>query len=102
MNECHQVIILRKYCKQSYIKEIQEAIIDGQDPKEFHTLQWLQMKLGLNQPKEEYEELLVNLAHNDDNNNNNNTIKQGTKVKVNVFARRNGCYYVNHLSGLHL
>eukprot|EP00751_Fragilariopsis_kerguelensis_P022182 CAMPEP_0170882916 /NCGR_PEP_ID=MMETSP0734-20130129/33984_1 /TAXON_ID=186038 /ORGANISM="Fragilariopsis kerguelensis, Strain L26-C5" /LENGTH=385 /DNA_ID=CAMNT_0011267059 /DNA_START=30 /DNA_END=1183 /DNA_ORIENTATION=- len=80
MPECRQVIILRKYCKPSYIKEIREAIIAGQDPKEIHTLQRLRMKLGLNRPKEEYEELLLHL---DDNNNNiNNIIKPGTKVKV--------------------
>jgi len=82
MNECRQVILLRKYCKPSYIKEIRKAIFDGQDPKEIHTLQRLRMKLGLNRPKEEYEELLVSLANDDDNNNNNNTIKRGTKVKV--------------------
>ena len=40
------------------------------------------MKLGLNRPKEEYEELLVSLANDDNNNNNNTTIKRGTMVKV--------------------
>ena len=35
MNECRQVILLRKYCKPSYIEEIREAIIGGQDPKKF-------------------------------------------------------------------
>ena len=79
MNECRQVMLLRKYCKPSYIREIREAIFDGQDPKEIHTLQRLRMKLGLNRPKEEYEELLL---HFDSNNNNNNIIKPGTKVKV--------------------
>merc|ERR1712238_436873 len=85
MNECRQVMILRKYCKPSYVKEIREAIIGGQDPKEIHTLQRLRMKLGLNRPKEEYEELLLRLANDDDannNNNNNNSMKRGKKVKV--------------------
>ena len=84
MGECRQVILLRKYCKPSYVKEIREAIIGGQDPKEIHTLQRLRMKLGLNRPKEEYEELLLSLANDDDNNNNNssNTMKRGTKLKI--------------------
>ena len=79
MNECRQVILLRKYCKPSYLKEIREAIIGGQDPKEIHTLQRLRTKLGLNRPQEEYEELLLIL---DSNNNNNHIIKPGTKVLV--------------------
>ena len=83
MNECRQVILLRKYCKPQYVKEIREAIIGGQDPKEIRTLQRLRMKIGLNRPKEEYEELLLSLANDDINNkNNNNTMKRGTKVKV--------------------
>jgi len=87
MNECRQLILLRKYCKPSYVKEIREAIIGGQDPKEIHTLQRLRMKIGLNRPKEEYEELLLSLENDDINNNNNNknnnnTMKRGTKVKV--------------------
>jgi len=69
-NECRQVILLRKYCKPSYIKEIRDAITDGQDPKEIHTLQRLRMKLGLNRPKEEYEELLLILSDDDINDTN--------------------------------
>ena len=84
MNECCQVILLRKYCKPSYVKEIWDAIMDGQDSKNIHRLQRLQMKLRLNRPKEDYEELLSRL--NDDNNNNNNNSnimeQQGTKVKI--------------------
>ena len=80
MNECRQAIILRKYCKPSYVKEIRDAIIDGQDPKEIHTLQRLRMKLGLNRPKEEYEELLLILSN--DENNNNNITEQGKEVKI--------------------
>ena len=80
MNECRQVIILRKYCKPSYVKEIREAIIDGKDPKEIDTLQRLRMKIGLNRPKEEYEELMLHF--NNDDNNNTNTMKRGMKVKV--------------------
>ena len=79
MNECRQVILLRKYCKPSYVKEIREAIMDGQDPKNMHTLQRLRTKLGLNRPKEEYEELLLRLT---DDDKNNNIIKRGTKVRV--------------------
>merc|ERR1712194_306527 len=39
------------------------------------------MKLGLNRPKEEYEELMLRL-NIDVENNNNNIIKPGTQVKV--------------------
>ena len=93
MNECRQVILLRKYCKPSYVKEIREAIINGQDPKEIHTLQRLRMKLGLNRPKEEYEDFLLSFANDDDNNTNNsnnkkiNAIERGTKVKVKGLAK---------------
>ena len=82
MNECRQVILLRKYCKPSYVKEIRDAIMDGKDPKNIHKLQRLRMKLGLNRPKEDYEELLLRL--NDDNNNNSSNImkQRGTKVKI--------------------
>lgn len=83
MNECHHVILLRKYCKPSYVIEIRQAIIGGQDPKEIHTLQRLRMKLGLNRPKEEYEELMLRLNIDAENNNNyNNITKSGTQVKV--------------------
>ena len=64
-------ILLRKYCKPSYIEEIWDAITDGQDPKEIHTLQRLRMKLGLNGPKEEYEELLLILSDDDTNDTKN-------------------------------
>merc|ERR1712238_612709 len=43
------------------------------------------MKLGLNRPKEEYEELVRILANDDNNtnnNNDNNTMKQGAKVII--------------------
>jgi len=80
--ECRQVILLRKYCKPSYVKEIREAIIGGEDPKKIHTLQRLRMKLGLNRPEEDYKELLLTLANDDDNKNNKDTMKRGTHVKV--------------------
>ena len=89
MHECRQVILLRKYCKPHYVKEIKEAILDGQDPKEIHTLQRLRKKLGLSRPKEEYEELVSHL----DGSNNNNFIKLGTQVKVKGLvkaSRHNG------------
>jgi len=87
MHECRLLILLRKYCKPSYVQEIRDAIIGGEDPKKIHTLQRLRMKLGLNRPKEDYEELIVSLENNDNNNNkkNNNiniTMKRGTKVQV--------------------
>ena len=88
MNECRQVILLRKYCKPLYVKEIRDAIIAGQDPKEIHTLQRVRTKLGLNRPKEEYEELLLILGSNNNNSNsNNNIMKRGTKVKVNGLVK---------------
>ena len=70
MNECRQLILLRKYCKPLYVREIRAAIIGGQDPKEIHTLQRLRMKLGLNRPQEEYEELLLILGDDDTTNTN--------------------------------
>jgi len=70
MHECRHVILLRKYCKLSYVKEIRGAIIGGQDPKEIHTLQRLLMKLGLNRPKEEYKELLLILGNDDTTDTN--------------------------------
>jgi len=88
-NECCQVILLRKYCKPQYVKEIREAIIGGQDPKDIDRLQRLRMKLGLDRPKEEYEELLFPFENNnnndDDNTNttiNSTTPKPGTIVKI--------------------
>ena len=72
MNECRQVILLRKYCKLSYVQEIRAAVIEGQDPKEIHTLQRLRMKLGLNRPQEEYEELVLILSDDDTNDTNKN------------------------------
>ena len=45
-----------------------------------NTLQRLRMKLGLNRPKEEYEELLLTLTNDD--NNNNDRMKRGAPVKV--------------------
>ena len=84
MSECRHLILLRKYCKPAYIKEIREAIIGGEDPREIRTLQRLRMKLGLNRPTEDYEELLFSLNNNDNDNtnNNNSTMKRGSKVKV--------------------
>jgi len=74
MSECRQVILLRKYCKPHYLKDIREAIIRGDDPKEIHKLQRLRMKLGLNRPKEEYAELMLRL--NDNNKNNEDQLSK--------------------------
>ena len=60
--ECRQLQILREYCKSRHVKEIREAIIAGVDPKEIPRLQLLRTNLGLNRPKEEYEELLLHLG----------------------------------------
>ena len=65
MAECRHLKILHTCCKPHHVKEIKEAIIGGEDPKEIRTLQRLRTKLGLNRPKEEYEELLLILGDDD-------------------------------------
>mmetsp|Transcript_33267 Transcript_33267/g.37096 ORF Transcript_33267/g.37096 Transcript_33267/m.37096 type:complete len:269 (+) Transcript_33267:97-903(+) len=65
--ECRHFMILKEYCKPQYVREIKEAIIRGDDPKSIVRLQTLRTHLGLNRPKEEYEELMLRL--NDGNNN---------------------------------
>mgnify|MGYP006085141397 CR=1 FL=1 len=56
--ECRQNKILRKYCKTEIVREIRDAIIRGEDPKTIGSLQKLRSKLGLNQPRENYENLV--------------------------------------------
>jgi len=56
MGECRQLMILREYCKPRYVKEIPEAITNGDDPKTINRLQRLRSNLGLNRLKEQYEE----------------------------------------------
>ena len=95
MNECRQVILLRKYCKPLYVKEIREALIGGQDPKEIHTLQRLRTKLGLIRPKEEYEELLLPLTIDDDNNNDNiNSNRNRPDPYEYLVARKDGTVHI--------
>ena len=66
MGECRQLKILREYCKSRHVKEIRDAIMSGVDPKEIPRLQNLRTILGLNRPKEEYEELLLRLGDDND------------------------------------
>jgi len=70
MAECRHLKILQEYCKPRHVKEIREAIISGVDPKEIPRLQNLRTALGLNRPKEEYEELLLILSDDDINDTN--------------------------------
>ena len=68
MAECRQFMILKEYFKPRYAIEIREAIVSGVDPKNIPRLQTLRTQLGLNRPKEDYEELVLRL--NDNNNSN--------------------------------
>jgi len=63
-------MILKEYCKPHYVEEIREAIIRGDDPKTINRLQTLRSKLGLDRPKEDYEELLMLRFQNNDTNDN--------------------------------
>ena len=73
--ECRQLKIL-KYYYRNHAKEIRDEIIRDVDPKTIARLQRVRTKLGLNQPKENYEDLLKLLDRYDDTNkdasNNNN------------------------------
>ena len=82
--ECRQLKILREYYKP-YAREIREAIIRGDDPKTMDRLQTLQTKLELNQPKEQYKELLLLL------NNNNSNCPNPYKYLV---ARKDGTLHI--------
>ena len=79
MGECRQLNLLQEYYKP-YAREIREAIIRGDDPKTMDRLQTVRTKLGLNQPKEQYNELSLLL-------NNNNGISIAYKYLV---ARKDG------------
>jgi len=66
MAECRHLRILHTSCKPRHVKEIHEAIMSGVNPKDIPRLQNLQTALGLNRPKEEYEQLVVRLCDSDD------------------------------------
>ena len=66
IGECRHLQILKEYCKPRYVRKIREAIINGDDPKDIPRLQNLRTALGLNRPKEEYEELLSRLGDDND------------------------------------
>ena len=67
IGECKQLQVLKEY-HRPYAKQIHEAIICGEDPRNIPELQTLWTKLGLNRPKEEYEELILLLGDNDYDN----------------------------------
>jgi len=66
MGECRQLKILRTCCKPKHVREIRDAIMNGDNPKDIPRLQNLRTALGLNRPKEEYEELLLRLGDDSD------------------------------------
>ena len=68
------------------MKEIRAAITDGVDPKDIPRLQNLRTALGLNRPKEEYEELLLHLG-DDSNSDIQNRYKYLT-------ARKDGTVHI--------
>jgi hypothetical protein len=90
IGECRQIQILKQYHKP-YAESIYRAISRGDDPKEIFELQELRNRLGLNRPKEEYEELLMILNNDDDtttmhpSNNNRNRY---------VVARKDGTVHI--------
>jgi len=85
MNECRHLSLLRKYCKPQYIKEIREAIIRGDDPKNIDRLQTIRTQLGLNRPVEEYKELVSRLA----TNNSSDDRRSPNRYKY-LVARKDG------------
>jgi len=94
MGECRQLNILTRYyrCK---VKEIREAIIRGENPKDIVRLQTLRTKLGLNRPKEEYEELLVTLRDDD----TNDTTKSPNRCEY-LIARNDGTVWIGSTPNL--
>jgi len=89
MAECRQFMILKEYFKPRYAREIREAIISGVDPKNIPRLQTLRTQLGLNRPKEDYEELVLCL----NDNNNNNTSNRLDPYKY-LVARKDGTVHI--------
>mmetsp|Transcript_17550 Transcript_17550/g.17702 ORF Transcript_17550/g.17702 Transcript_17550/m.17702 type:complete len:194 (-) Transcript_17550:221-802(-) len=63
--ECQQLSIL-KHTYRRKAKEIREAILRGEDPKDIDRLQQLRTELGLNRPKEDYDDLLLRFSDGDD------------------------------------
>ena len=92
MAECRHLQILNEYCKPRYVREIREAIMSGVDPKEIPRLQNLRTALGLNRPKEDYEELLLRLGDGDgDDNENISTIQDRYH---HLTARKDGTVHI--------
>jgi len=106
-----QLSLLRHYNKPHDAIEIRKAILRGEDPKKLQTLQTVRTKLGLNQPEEHYQELLVFLNTTDtdtdtdtdnnnsqDNNNNNHNNKNERQRSANRFdyliGRKDGTVHI--------
>jgi hypothetical protein len=81
IGECNHLKILKKY-HRPYAEEIRDKIIRGDDPKSIPELQELRTKLGLNRPKEDYEELILHLSDDnifrDNYNRKNGTVHIGS------------------------
>ena len=89
MAECRQFMILKEYLKRRYAIEIREAIMRGEDPKNIPRLQTVRTQLGLNRPKEEYEELLLLLSDDDKNDIN----KSPNRYEY-LVARKDGTVHI--------
>ena len=89
-NRCFDTRYYR--CK---VKEIREAIMRGDDPKTIVRLQTLRTELGLNRPKEEYEELLVTLGDDD----TNDTTKSPNRNEY-LTARNDGSVWIGSTSNM--
>jgi len=89
MAECRQFMILKEYFKPHYAREIRVAIIAGDDPKTIVRLQTLRTQLGLNRPKEDYEELLLSLSDDDKND-----ISKSPNRYEYLIARKDGTVHI--------
>jgi len=101
IGECRQLKILQHYCKPRYVREIRDAIIRGDDPKDIDRLQAFRTKIGLNRPKEEYEEELmmcvpVHLPSNDVNKENDNgrSNKSSPNPCIDLVGRKDGTVHI--------
>jgi hypothetical protein len=83
IGECNHLKILKTY-HRPYAEEIRDKIIRGDDPKSIPELQELRTQLGLNRPKEDYEELILHLG---DEHNSNNRYEH-------LVARKDGTVHI--------
>jgi hypothetical protein len=101
MGECRQLKILNEYHKP-HAEAIRDAIIRGDDPKGIPELQELRTQLGLTRPKEDYEEIILQLGDNDNENNseyelsvpNDWKMHNGNNDDHRIAARKDGTVHI--------